>query len=109
MKTLFTNACLLLRSVEGSYYAFKDACLGIDGKYIAYIGKDKPEGLWDAVKDMSGKLIIPGLVNAHGHAAMTLLRGVGSGLPLQRWLNEAIFPIEAKMKPEDIIAGTRWA
>ena len=109
MKTLFTNACLLLRSVEGSYYALKDACLGVDGNYIAYIGKERPEGLWDAVKDMSGKLIIPGLVNAHGHAAMTLLRGVGSGLPLQRWLNEAIFPIEAKMKPEDIVAGTRWA
>ena len=53
-------------------------------------------------------LILPGLVNCHGHTAMTLVRGVGSGLPLQRWLEEAIFPIEAKMTPDDIRAGVRW-
>jgi len=53
-------------------------------------------------------LLLPGLVNCHGHTAMTLLRGVGGGLPLQRWLEEAIFPVEAKMKPEDIRAGMTW-
>jgi len=52
---------------------------------------------------------MPGLVNIHGHSAMTLVRGAGSGLPLDRWLNEAIFPIEAKMTPQDIIAGDRLA
>lgn len=50
-------------------------------------------------------LVLPGFVNAHGHTAMTLLRGVGGGLPLQRWLEEAIFPREAKMRPGDIAAG----
>ncbi len=54
------------------------------------------------------RLVMPGLINAHGHTPMTLVRGVGSGLPLQRWLEEAIFPIEAKMKPEDIVAGMAW-
>jgi len=54
------------------------------------------------------RLIMPGLVNAHGHTAMTLVRGVGGGLPLQRWLEEAIFPIEAKMTPDDIRAGVAW-
>jgi 5-methylthioadenosine/S-adenosylhomocysteine deaminase len=39
---------------------------------------------------------------------MTLVRGLGGGLPLQRWLEEAIFPIEAKMKPEDVRAGAVW-
>ncbi len=58
--------------------------------------------------DCSGKLVMPGLVNSHGHTPMTLLRGVGGGLPLQRWLEEAIFPVEAKMKPEDIAAGMTW-
>jgi len=53
-------------------------------------------------------LLLPGLVNCHGHTAMTLLRGVGGGLPLQRWLEEAIFPVEAKMTPEDIRAGMTW-
>jgi len=54
------------------------------------------------------RLVMPGLVNAHGHSAMTLVRGTGGGLPLQRWLEEAIFPIEAKMKPGDIYAGAKW-
>ncbi len=54
------------------------------------------------------RLVMPGLINAHGHTPMTLVRGVGSGLPLQRWLEEAIFPIEAKMKPKDIAAGMAW-
>ncbi len=53
-------------------------------------------------------LILPGLINCHGHTAMTLLRGLGGGLPLDRWLNEAIFPVEAKMIPEDIRAGMMW-
>ena len=52
-----------------------------------------------------GKLLMPGLVNCHGHTAMTLLRGLGGGLPLQRWLEEAIFPVEAKMTAEDVRAG----
>ena len=56
----------------------------------------------------SNRLILPGLINCHGHTAMTLLRGLGSGLPLQRWLDEAIFPVEAKMKPEDVRAGVVW-
>ena len=56
----------------------------------------------------SSRLVMPGLVNCHGHTAMTLVRGLGSGLPLQRWLEEAIFPIEAKMKPEDVYAGNVW-
>ena len=42
-------------------------------------------------------LVMPGLVNCHCHAPMTLVRGLGGGLPLQRWLEEAIFPVEAKM------------
>ncbi len=58
--------------------------------------------------DCAGKLVMPGLVNCHGHTAMTLVRGLGGGLPLQRWLEEAIFPVEAKMTPEDIAAGMTW-
>ena len=54
------------------------------------------------------RLVMPGLVNCHGHTAMTLVRGLGGGLPLQRWLEEAIFPVEAKMKPEDVRAGAVW-
>ena len=56
----------------------------------------------------SSRLVMPGLINCHGHTAMTLVRGLGSGLPLQRWLEEAIFPVEAKMTPEDVRAGAAW-
>ena len=108
MRTLFKNADILLRGRK-EYRVMKNAFLAVDGEFISYIGKKRPEGSFDAEKDMRGKLLMPGLVNAHGHSAMTLVRGAGSGLPLDRWLNEAIFPIEAKMVPEDIIAGDDWA
>lgn len=58
--------------------------------------------------DVNGCLVLPGLVNCHGHTAMTLVRGRGTGLPLQRWLEEAIFPVEARMRPQDIAAGMTW-
>ncbi len=109
MKTLFKNCDILHRVSKGEYEKLTDAFLAVEGDTISYIGIVRPEGEFDLEKDMSGKLLLAGLVNAHGHAAMTLLRGVGSGLPLDRWLNEAIFPIEARLRPEDVAAGTRLA
>ena len=58
--------------------------------------------------DLSGAIVMPGIVDAHCHAPMTLLRGVGGGLPLKRWLEEAIFPVEARMIDEDVAAGMTW-
>ena len=58
--------------------------------------------------DLSGAIVMPGIVDAHCHAPMTLLRGVGGGLPLKRWLEEAIFPAEATMTDEDVAAGMTW-
>ena len=69
-----------------------------DGKIAAVVERDcEPD-----------RLVMPGLVNCHGHTAMTLVRGLGGGLPLQRWLEEAIFPVEAKMTPADVRAGAVW-
>ncbi|MBQ3106627.1 MAG: amidohydrolase, partial [Eggerthellaceae bacterium] len=53
------------------------------------------------VYDGSGKLLMPALYNAHAHAPMTLLRGYAENLPLQAWLNDMVWPFEAKMTPED--------
>lgn len=58
--------------------------------------------------ELSGAIVMPGIVDAHCHAPMTLLRGVGGGLPLKRWLEEAIFPVEARMTDEDVAAGMTW-
>lgn len=51
--------------------------------------------------ELAGHLLIPGLVNLHCHAAMTLLRGVGDDLPLERWLGERIWPLEGKLVSAD--------
>ena len=65
-------------------------------------------GKADVEQDLSGHLVMPGLINCHCHAPMTLVRGLGGGLPLKRWLEEAIFPVEAKMTDEDVHAGAVW-
>ncbi len=61
------------------------------------------------VIDGAGHLLLPGLVNAHGHAAMSLLRGFADDLPLQTWLSELIWPAEDLLTPEDIAVGTNLA
>jgi 5-methylthioadenosine/S-adenosylhomocysteine deaminase len=65
----------------------------------------------DAVEtlDAEGGLVIPGLVNAHTHAAMALLRGYADDKPLDAWLQEDIWPVEAELTAEDIRVGTELA
>ena len=82
------------------------------GREVAYGSIEIADGKIASI-DRSGasapeRLVMPGLVNCHGHTAMTLVRGLGGGLPLQRWLEEAIFPVEAKMTPADVRAGAVW-
>ena len=60
----------------------------------------------ETVYDGRGKLIMPGFANAHCHVPMVLLRGYGEGLPLQRWLEERVFPFEAQLSDEDCYWGT---
>ena len=59
----------------------------------------------DEELDADGDLVIPGLVNAHTHVAMTLLRGHADDKPLDTWLREDIWPVEAALEPADIEAG----
>ena len=80
-----------------------DMFVGIIDDKIAYIGADEPADaaqFGDAV-DGAGRLMIPAMYNAHAHAPMTLLRGYAENLPLQSWLNDAVWPFEAKMNAED--------
>ncbi len=56
----------------------------------------------DEVIDGGGKLAAPGFVNAHTHLAMVLFRGLADDVPLQTWLEEYVWPIEAKLRPEDV-------
>jgi 5-methylthioadenosine/S-adenosylhomocysteine deaminase len=66
-------------------------------------------GTGDEMLDCSGSLVMPGLVNAHGHGAMTLLRGYADDKPLEAWLEEDIWPAEAELEAGDVGAGTRLA
>lgn len=108
MKLLLKNAGILAWKDE-AFDHIPCGYLGIDGDTIDYIGAARPEAAYDREKDMGGALLIPGLIDCHCHAAMTLLRGVGSDLPLDRWLFEAVFPIEDRMKTADFIAGNELA
>lgn len=63
----------------------------------------------DEVIDGKGKIAIPGLVNTHTHMAMTMLRGYGEDLPLHRWLEEKIWPTEAKQTPGDAAVAAELA
>lgn len=79
--------------------------VGVKDGRIAFIGEQAPEGAeageYGEVYDGCGKLLMPAFYNAHAHAPMTLLRGYAENLPLQAWLNDMVWPFEAKMTPED--------
>lgn len=79
----------------------------IEGDRITYIGQDRPEGVEGAETfDGKGLLFLPGLINTHGHAAMSLLRGYGDDMVLQEWLGQKMWPMEAKFTSEDVYWGT---
>jgi len=79
----------------------------INGNRIAKIGRDLKDEDKDETIDGHGKLAIPGLVNAHTHLAMTLFRGYADDMALMPWLQEKIWPLEAKLTKEDIHWGVK--
>src|SRR5436190_16375041 len=83
--------------------------LRVEDGTIAKIGPRIRSRDGDEVIDAEGMAIVPGFVNGHTHAAMTLFRGHGDDLPLMRWLREVIWPIEARLDDEDVYWGTRLA
>lgn len=81
----------------------KRGSVAIEGNEISAIGKDVMESA-DTVIDAKGKVIMPGLINAHTHLSMTLLRGVADDMELMPWL-EKIWPIERNLTGDDCYAG----
>ncbi|MCF0262321.1 MAG: amidohydrolase [Sphaerochaetaceae bacterium] len=107
MSLLFKNATVVATE-NNEFKVLENAYLGVEGSVISYIGADKPKKDFDCVQDMSGKILLPGFINCHGHSAMVLLRGLGSDLELQSWLN-LIWPIEDRMTEEDFKNGMKLA
>ena len=85
--------------------------IAIDEKgTIAGIGEDARKAIdADIVIDGSERLAVPGLVNTHTHAAMTLLRGYADDMLLQDWLSQKIWPLEAHLTGDDVYWGTKLA
>ena len=83
----------------------KNAFVAVEGTKIASVGTDRPAGEFDRVIDCAGKVMMPGLVNAHTHVPMTLMRGYGGGCDLHTWLNKYIFPAEDKLDDRCVAAG----
>lgn len=75
---------------------------------IGSLGKIEREEL-ETIDGKGSTLVMPGFVNGHTHAAMVLLRGLGEELPLRKWLEERIWPVEAALRPEHVYWGTRGA
>lgn len=91
----FTNGLVL-----DKYFNIIKEDVFVDGDSIVAIGEyDKAA---DTVYDLNGNLLMPSFKNAHTHSAMTFGRSFADDLPLQPWLYDKIFPLEAKLTPQDI-------
>lgn len=98
--------------VEPAGVVLTDYGLGIRGDRIALIAPREHalEHASNEIIELPDSMLIPGFVNAHGHAAMSLFRGLADDLPLHTWLQEHIWPAEAQWVNEDFIAdGTQLA
>ncbi len=75
----------------------------IEGNKISYVGPAKDDmPVWEREIDGGGNLLMPGFKNAHTHSAMTFLRSYADDLPLLEWLNQQVFPMEAKLAGDDV-------
>ena len=104
MSILFTNVTAV--TMDPAQPLLNSAYVSVEGTKIASVGTERPAGTFDRVVDCAGKVMMPGFVNTHTHIPMTLLRGYGGGHNLQSWLNDYIFPAEAKLDDRCVAAGT---
>lgn len=103
MKTLFKNALIL--TPDGGYI---NGSVAVDKAKITAVG-DITDDNFDRVINCENKLLTPAFYNIHCHSAMTLFRGIGEDLPLQRWLEEKIYPAEDRLTPESVRVGSELA
>ncbi len=106
---LISNGILLTMDSRGTQ--FKNGAVAIEGEKIVALGPadDFSSCNVSRIIDAHGGIIMPGLVNAHTHAAMTCFRGLADDLPLMTWLNDYIFPAEAKLDYEKVYCGALLA
>ena len=103
MNTRFYNGRVLTMEEEVPVF---EGEVWVQGNQILYAGAGKYAPIepphFDQEIDLNGNLIMPGFKNAHTHSAMTFARSLADDLPLQDWLTKQIFPLEAKLTPDQI-------
>jgi len=101
---LFKNVTAVL--MDDGHTVLPNAFVAVEGNKIASVGTVRPQGTFTREIDGKGGILMPGLVNAHTHVPMTAMRGYGDGHSLHDWLNNFIFPVEAKWDDRAIRACT---
>ncbi|MFV8470740.1 amidohydrolase [Mycoplasma sp. HF11B] len=106
MKILIKNATII--TMDDVNKVIYDGNVYIEDKYIVNVTQDlDPEFQADKVIDAHGNVLMPGLINCHTHIAMTILRNHADDVNLEDWLYNCIFPVEAKMGPQEVYYGAK--
>jgi 5-methylthioadenosine/S-adenosylhomocysteine deaminase len=94
-----------------SFEIIEDAAIQIEGNRIIYVGPAASAPPFEAGETIGGvrSVALPGLINTHTHAGMTLLRGYADDMALEPWLHEKIWPFEQHLEPKDVYHGTMLA
>jgi 5-methylthioadenosine/S-adenosylhomocysteine deaminase len=105
---LIENGTLL--TMDSLLSVIENGSIGVTGDRISHIGKKHPVPIRaKKVIDAQGGFVLPGLINAHTHASMTLFRGLADDLPLMEWLTKYIFPVENRMDKDFVRTGALLA
>lgn len=105
---LYTKATII--TVNAARDIIQDGAILVRGNKIAAVGKTEKfveQYPNEDITELEGRIIIPGLINAHMHTAQTLLRGTADDLELVSWLCERIWPLQGNFTPEDGYAAAR--
>ncbi|WP_227934864.1 amidohydrolase family protein [Alkalihalobacillus deserti] len=104
-KKIIINGTIITMDAQNTL--IKKGAIAFEDGQITFVG-ETPNDLsrYDEVIDVDGDYVLPGLVNTHGHASMSLLRGYADDLPLQQWLEEKMWPIEATYTRDHAKWGT---
>ncbi|MCL2495129.1 MAG: amidohydrolase [Oscillospiraceae bacterium] len=109
MKILLKNIYAALPEGASGFPAVRRCDVGVEGDRISFVGEAPMDFLPEKIIDGADRLVIPGLVNAHTHSPMTLLRHRADDLPFMTWLFDNILPMEDNLEPGDCYWGTMLA
>lgn len=106
LDTLIKNVTAV--TMDDERHIYNNAYIAIKDGKITYVGMEAPQEQAQKVIDGRGMIAMPGLVNTHSHAAMSLMRGYADDYVLQEWLNDHVFPIEGKLVGDDVYWAMLW-